>query len=607
MYEVSQDWLDNQDEKFVSESEIKLTLAVTDPDLLPDMTSITANKDEYYSNLAETIDGFDKNMQAYNTLEQNMWLLDGGREVLPSNVADVGDVGFVSSTITQSDCTFANADIPTIEIEFSQVHTNPLKGITLTWSEELEEFATSFTLTLYANGSQIYTTTITDNADVHTIYEDTHIVNFDKISISVLAWSLPYHRARISEIFLGIKKEYSKSNVTSFSQERTTNAIGETAPINNVKFSIDNSDNEYDPNNPTGLTNYLMERQQIKVKYGFKLNNEYEFIPAGIYYLSEWESPQNGLVANFVGKDLLEFMNNKQYIKGTYNANGTSLYDLAVAILTEANLPLNTDGTVRWSVDSSLQNITTTAPLPIASLTECLQYIAQAGCCIFYTDRDGQIHIEPISEVPDIEDIDYQINEFNAYSRPEITLQKPLLQTDTKIYSYYPQEEVTELYNGTLDIPNGTQKTVIITYNSPAVNVSTAITNGTIDSETYYTGACVLTITSSGDVSIVVSGNVLDQSTSDCIITNATDGETQNIDNPLITDRTMAELVGTWAKNWLSKRTLLKYNGWRADPRIDPTDVILSQNKFGIDTVRMTNIKFTYTGVYKGTGEGRII
>ena len=44
----------------------------------------------------------------------------------------------------------------------------------------------------------------------------------------------------------------------------------------------------------------------MRVKYGLKLNDDtIEYIPAGVFYLSEWESPQNGLEANFVARDLL--------------------------------------------------------------------------------------------------------------------------------------------------------------------------------------------------------------------------------------------------------------------------------------------------------------
>ena len=123
----------------------------------------------------------------------------------------------------------------------------------------------------------------------------------------------------------------------------------------------------------------------------------------------------------------------KTYLKGQYNSAGVSLMSLATDVLETANLPLNDDGTVKWSIDSSLSSIYTKAPLPLCSLAVCLQYIAQAACCILYCDRMGTLHIEPISSVT----TDYALTSFNLLSRPEISLQKPLMEVDTKIYNYF--------------------------------------------------------------------------------------------------------------------------------------------------------------------------
>jgi len=64
---------------------------------------------------------------------------------------------------------------------------------------------------------------------------------------------------------------------------------------------------------------------------------------------------------------------------------------------------------------------------------------------------------------------------------------------------------------------------------------------------------------------------------------------------------------GAWVKSWLMNRKIMTMDGWRADPRLDATDIILSENKFGVDSVRMTSVKYTYAGAFKGSGEGRVI
>ena len=366
-------------------------------------------------------------------------------------------------------------------------------------------------------------------------------------------------------------------------------------------FSIDNSNNIYDPNNTTGLSKYLMERQEMRVKYGLKLNDgTIEYIPAGVFYLSEWEAPQNGIEARFTARDLLEFMQ-KTYTKGLYKSTGATLYDLAISVLTEANLPLNDDGSKKWVVSDTLKSITTTAPLPLRPLAECLQYIAQAGCCIIYCDRAGVLHIEPISTAEQ----DYALTHFNLLSRPEISLQKPLMAVSTKVYNYFADETGKELFSGKVTV-NGT-KEVIVTYSQSAVNAAATVTGGTLVSATYYTNTCYLKITGSGEVTIRVTGDFLKSSDSNYVVDAEENGETQTVDNPLITSTAVAATVSAWVKAWLSHRKITKMDGWRADPRLDATDIITAENKFGIESVRMTSVKYSFTGAFRGTGEGRVV
>ena len=109
-----------------------------------------------------------------------------------------------------------------------------------------------------------------------------------------------------------------------------------------------------------------------------------------------------------------------------------SLYDLAEMVLTSAELPLNSDGSVKWVIAESLKNITTTAPLPEDTLANCLQLIANAGNCVLYQDRTGTLRIEPLV----LGSSDYKINLFNSYTKSEVTLSKPVKQVLVKVYHY---------------------------------------------------------------------------------------------------------------------------------------------------------------------------
>lgn len=595
MQNVSDAWKAVQKQQLVNESYVEISFDIADPDALADATS-KDNGAIYIADTAQIVSEIDKDIVPYGTLEENLWLLDGSRRFIPES--NYGDNGYIGNLLSEEDGSFDR--VPFVDIDFTEVHEPIIPGITITWGVAYNEYAEVFKVTAYNGSTVVAECKVEDNASVKSVVEF-DIETYDSIRIEILKWCLPYHRPRIAEIFVGVNKVYSKSDITGYEHEQDISPIGATTPVNKMGFSIDNSNNIYDPNNTTGLSKYLMERQEMRVKYGLKLNDgTIEYIPAGVFYLSEWEAPQNGIEARFTARDLLEFMQ-KTYTKGLYKSAGATLYDLAISVLTEANLPLNDDGSKKWIVSDTLKSITTTAPLPFRPLAECLQYIAQAGCCVIYCDRAGVLHIEPISTAEQ----DYALTHFNLLSRPEISLQKPLMAVSTKVYNYFADETGKELFSGKVTV-NGT-KEVIVTYSQSAINAAATVTGGTLVSATYYTNTCYLKITGSGEVTIRVTGDFLKSSDSNYVVDAEENGETQTVDNPLITSTAVAATVSAWVKAWLSHRKIMKMDGWRADPRLDATDIITAENKFGTESVRMTSVKYSFTGAFRGTGEGRVV
>ena len=490
--------------------------------------------------------------------------------------------------------------VPTLTIDFTKVHTYRIPGINITWGSNFSEYAKHFKVIVYNGDTVKNEIEVTDNESC-SIFIESEIYDYDRIEVEIYEWSLPGRRARVESIVMGVKVEYTKNDILSFSQSMSVDPISAALPVNTIEFSLNNLDGKFDLQNISGIGKYLIERQAIKVTYGFKKSNgEFEKINGGIYYMNEWEAPQKGLKANFKARDLLDFME-KTYIKGIYHPSGITLYDLAQEVLEDLDALLNEDGTVKWSLDESLKNISTKAPLPIVTIAECLQYIAQASCCVMYCDRKGVFHIEPINN----DSTDYNINFFKSYDYPTYTLQKPLKDISINVYNFTPSAETTELFNGTMNI-SGT-KTVTLTYSGKAYNCAASVTNGTLDSAVYYGNACELTITASGDVTIVVNGNAIDESYSEWIVENDVKGETQTVCNPLITSREHAETVGQWVKEWLVKRNQYAVS-FRLDPRLDPMDIVNIEDSYGNNQARNVSHKFTYTGgQFKGESEGRIL
>lgn len=427
MQTVSENWKNAHKLNVLNESFVEISFDIADPDAIADGVP-QDNGAVYISNSAALTDGTKKSPTPYCTLEQNLWCLDGTRKVIPESGFDVE--GYVSDVLSDDTCVFSPKQ-PIITIGFSHVFSNLVPGMTLTWSNTYDEYPDTFEIIAYDGDTVVASKEVTGNRSVKCIVL-LDIVGYDRIAIVIKKWCLPNRRARVEEIFIGINKVYGKADLFDYSHTQSVDPVSTSLPKGEIKFSVNNINKEYDPYNTSGLSKYLVERQEIKTRYGLTLEDgSVEWINGGTFYLSEWSAKQNGLTAEFAARDLLEFMSAIYYDNIT-EIKERSLYDLAVNVLEMAQLPLNSDGTVRWLIDDSLKNITTCAPLPEDTLANCLQLIANASECVLYQDREGILHIEPLKN----ESSDYEINSFNSYSKSEITLSKTIKQVNVKVYSY---------------------------------------------------------------------------------------------------------------------------------------------------------------------------
>lgn len=431
MQTVSDKWKKAHERTILNESFVEISLDIADTDALADGVP-QDNGAVYISNSSAITDGTDKTPLPYCTLEQNLWCLDGSRKAIPDT--NIDNSGYVGDVLSDDTCVFSTK-MPTISIGFSKVFDKLVPGISITWSQTYVEFAETFEIIAYNGDIVVATKEVTGNRSVKSIVI-MDIINYDRIDIVIKKWCLPNHRARVEEIFVGINKVYGKTDLFDYTHTQSVDPVSTSLPKNEIKFSVNNINGEYNPLNVVGLSQYLVERQEIKVRYGLRVDSAIEWIEGGTFYLSEWNAPQNGLTADFTARDLLEFMSTIYY-DDVSTIEERTLYDLALFVLNRADLPLNSDGTVKWVLDDSLKDISTTAPLPEDTLANCLQMIANAAECVLYQDRKGTLHIEPLA----FTETDYQVDSFNSYSKPEITLSKTIKQVNVKVYSYSIDEK----------------------------------------------------------------------------------------------------------------------------------------------------------------------
>ena len=592
MQSVSAGWKENQQKTLVNESFIEIQLGLTDPEAVASAVPIATDLAPF-AHLDQVISRGVRNITPYATLERNLWVLDGSKTILP--LANFVNTSYVGNVLSNSDCTFTSN--PVVELTFPRVFHSYLPGLIIVWDMAHGDYAVDFKITLYKEGVKGSEKIVTGNDTSRTVV-DMDINEYDKIVVEILKWSSPRRRARIAKIHLGQTITYEKGDLfTTLTHSQEVDPLSAKMPKMGLKFSVSNVDDSYNPYNQTGISKYLVERQEIQVRYGYRIESGVEWIPGGTFYLSGWDAPQNGLFANFEARDILEFMNGI-FMKGVYRPSGISLKALAEEVLLDAGLPEREDMLPPWKLHSSLDSITTTAPLPLVRHSECLQMIANAAGCVMYVDREGFLRIEPAPTSM----TDYRVDNFNSYKRPEVALTKPLKQVDVSYYSFVVDAEVKEIYKGQLSV-SGTE-TIQIAYSNPAVETVATVGGGTLVSATYYTNACELEITASGVVEITIVGKEL--KTSEAIVTVLTGepGETQSVKNKLITSQSRAITVANWVKEYLTNRRIVSLE-WRADPRLDALDKILVQNKFGISPLRVTEFTIAYNGAFKGKGKGR--
>lgn len=409
MVPVSDAWITMQQQTLLPEMYIEITYTATDP-ALESAATVSANSNAYISDLTNLVSSVDKRPEKYASLEDGFWGLDGSFGYQDGSPTDVG---YVSGSLSTGDARFSSP--PTITISFSNVQSAPIPGLTITWSRVFNEWATEFRVTAYSGSTQVAQTTVMGNTSpLSTVWLP--MENYNKITVEILAWSHPYHRVRCTEIFLGVATVYEKGDLMGFEHSQSADLLAAALPKNEITFRLRNEDNRWNPDNPTGNEQYLLERQEIRLRYGMDIDGEIEWIKGGTFWLSEWSTPSNGLEASFTARDLFEFMH-----EGYTGSHFGTLYSVAEAALIQAALPLQDDGSPRYVIDESLKMVMVDFDGDY-TIAEVLQMVAHAGTCVIYQDRDGVVQIKPWTP----EYSRYVIDRNISYAHPEYEFIKPL-------------------------------------------------------------------------------------------------------------------------------------------------------------------------------------
>lgn len=421
MEHPSQAWLDKFNDTLVPEEFVEISYDSILPGLQESASPYSAKNTEQlvFSNAENLTKEKDRPLVKYATGELNLHVLDGSFTLPPSS-EPYKDGGLISYGIV------SDSNYPVISFEFPKnTHKAFQPGITIVWSNSLDEYATDFIVRAFGKdeesddwgGSSYTVANVQGNKDVYCEIPADFTLNPDELwrfDITVKKWSIPNRRARVEWIFFGFKKVYDKKDIVSYTHTSSRDPISGQLSKDSIEFSLDNSDKKWDAINPRGMFRYLYERQEVDVRYGMDVDGETQWINGGKFYLSEWSVPSNGLEASFTARDALEFMMTSNY---TGRKTGT-LYQMCYDAL--ETLPSNVPS---FYISEELKEYSTDISSEKTSYknSDILQLAANAAGMALYQTRDGQIRIERVNMVASSEDEIYEISIINNYQWPEIT------------------------------------------------------------------------------------------------------------------------------------------------------------------------------------------
>lgn len=326
----------------------------------------------YYSSFKMPLDNYEV-QELYATCDQDYTPVDGSVYFLPRARSDVVlNQGIVSKEL-----------MGPVEIRFPVQHD--IKGLTV-------EFGKAFPVDFIIE-SDNNTVEITGNAAGHFVTEEIFAgATFLRITPSRMVNG--QSRFRIHKITMGIGIYFDNQRILSATKKEHISPIMEELPTIDFNLSVNNKDRAFDIENEESSVNFLEIGQDITVLYGQELDDgSVEWLPGAKVRLKDWSADDEEMT--FSASDRFDYMDGT-YHRGLYRPEGISLYDLALDVLCDAGI----DGRTYW-IDSYLKTVRVSNPMPVVAHKEALQLIANAGRCILYQDRNGNIFLRS-SFIPDM-------------------------------------------------------------------------------------------------------------------------------------------------------------------------------------------------------------
>lgn len=601
MYPVSEQYKSQINKTLRNESYLRVTFGISDPDAI-DNTSLSSPNNSPFS----TINGILRNKAIaayYDTLEHNKFILSNSGHVLGDTPYGL-EQGYVSNAISDGNCVLPSG--VKLVVNYAQVFKFP--GFNIIFDQLTGEYVSEIRLTLKLNNVQVYQQNFTNNTS--SLFVQDNLPDHDYAEIEFLKTSAPYKRVRVSALIFGLTTSYDDSRIVDAKEYKKTDILSSILPVNTFEFSFLDIENAYNPENPTGLYQYLEQLQKVEYEFGYTLDDDtIEWVKGGsLVSNGQVNFDSNGIIP----KVTIKAENKLLALSDIYYGGvigSTSFGSIITAIVPP-------DFTVQY--DSALDMMYTTMPCPKDSVRNILQMIANATGRTLYVDRNGVIRIEKMDLYGLYETLDNYLyvtlddylynfidNQSDFYLRkeymmtiPNVSKLPPLRNLTTAFYTLTTETAQTEIASFDINSPLAVEFKL---EHEMASNTSLAFTGtlAVVGSPQYFAETVIVTLSGNGTVKVL--GNKINKAETILTKSFAYTGIDCNLRNVLITSKELAQAY----LDWIGSVLLLKNEyatEHRGYPELEPMDRIY------LDTLYSTKIKSLVTEneiVYNGSLRGK--
>lgn len=548
--------------------------------------------------------------------------LDRALRVAPDKDEPFVTEGYCSDSICDAHGIFAAP--PTLRIAFGARHTVP--SLTFTFDEVCGEYPAACELLLYTGGELKERLTLAPDSAVWVLRRE--LTDFDGLELRFLRMGAPLRRARLQRLLFGEGLSFSGREIVSLTQKSTVDPAMRTLASGTAQLELVNrnlltgtQECRYNADAPDGAWRFLDERSPVYISYtqhltggvtwgalaalpytemARKPHQAYtsggkEQLRGGHYYLTARPTVR-GNTAKFAASDVLSLLTDTYY-KGVYAPQGESLYTLAQAVLEDAKLPRLSPNEPPWALWEGLRDLYTTAPLPVASHRECLQYIAHAARCVLTCLRDGRVSIAPAPQAATVLALPLQVQ----LNEPVVEKTEPLAAVCCTAQALLPKEQRAALHTGTYTV-HGTLA-LHVEY-AAATQIEAEAQGGAVQSMTAYARVADIVLAGEGEIKLTLTGYALAESGVQICVQNAKvvqSAVTEELKNPIITAQDNARAVAEHALQTLGERTVytLKTAG---NPELDALDILHADTLFSkMLPMRAVSCTHTYDGAMRST------